>query len=103
MSPAVGDPISYSLPQKNYDDLRHADYMTPRILVVVFVPEQVAEWTACDEHALTMRHCAYWLSLRGLPPSPNEHATTVHLPRANLFDAHGLETLMDRLGRGETL
>ncbi|TMQ03035.1 MAG: DUF4365 domain-containing protein [Deltaproteobacteria bacterium] len=52
---------------KNYDDLRHTDYVTPRILVVVFVPEQVADWTTHTEQELTMRYCAYWASLRGLP------------------------------------
>lgn len=102
-SPAIGDPISYSLPQKNYDDLRQGDYVTPRILVVVFVPERVTDWTACDEQALTMRHCAYWASLWGLPASSNDHSTTVHLPRFNLFDVRGLDTLMDRIGRGERL
>src|ERR1700733_13256391 len=30
--------LGYQLPLKNYDDLRHTDYQTPRILVVAFVP-----------------------------------------------------------------
>jgi len=103
MSPAVGDPISYPLKPKNYEDLRHSDYQVPRILVVVFVPEQVKDWTSQTEHEFTMRYCAYWASLRGLPPSSNEYSTTVHLPRAHLFDVAGLEMLMDRIGRGEML
>lgn len=69
--------------------------------MVVFVPEQAADWTAHAEQELTMRYCAYWVSLRGLPPSSNQRSTTVHLPRANLFNVQGLETLMDRIGRGE--
>jgi hypothetical protein len=103
MGAATGDPISYSLKQKNYDDLRHGDYVTPRILVVVFVPERLADWTAHTEQELTMRYCAYWVSLRGLPPSTNQYSTTVHLPRTNQFNLHGLEMLMDRIGRGDTL
>jgi hypothetical protein len=103
MSPAVGDPISYPLKSKNYEDLRHSDYQVPRILVVVFVPEQVKDWTSHTEQEFTMRHCAYWASLRGLPPSSNEYSTTVHLSRAHLFDVAGLETLMNRIGRGEML
>jgi hypothetical protein len=102
-SAAVGDPIPYPLKSKNYEDLRHSDYQVPRILVVVFVPEQVKDWTSQTEQEFTMRYCAYWASLRGLPPSSNESSTTVYLPRAQLFDVAGLETLMDRIGRGEML
>ena len=103
MSPASGDPISYALPAKNFDDLRHTDYVTPRILVVLFVPEQVADWTAHRDHELALRHCAYWTSLRGLPPSTNQFTSTVYLPRSNRFDVTGLGAIMDRVGRGETL
>lgn len=101
MSAATGDPIPYALKQKNYDDLRHTDYSVPRILVVVFVPEQAADWTTHTEQELAMRYCAYWVSLRGLPPSTNQHTTTVHLPRKNLFNVQGLEAIMNRIGRGE--
>jgi hypothetical protein len=103
MSAAVGDPIPYPLSSKNYEDLRHGDYQVPRILVVVFVPQQVQDWTSHTEQEFTMRYCAYWASLRGLPPSSNEFSTTVYLPRAHLFNVAGLETLMNRIGRGETL
>jgi hypothetical protein len=103
MSPAVGDPISYPLKPKNYEDLRHSDYQVPRILVVVSVPEQVNDWTSHAEQEFTMRYCGYWASLRGLPASSNEYSTTVHLPRAHLFDVAGLKTLMDRIGTGQTL
>lgn len=97
------DPISYALKQKNDEDLRHTDYGVPRILVVVFAPEQVADWTAHTEQELTMRYCAYWVSLRGLPPSTNKHTTTVYLPRKNLFNVQGLEAIMDQVVRLKAL
>jgi hypothetical protein len=103
MSAPVGDPIPYRLKSKNYEDLRHSDYQVPRILVVVFVPEQAKDWTSHTEQEFTMRYCAYWAPLRGLPPSSNESSTTVYLPRAQLFDVACIEALMDRMGRGETL
>lgn len=71
--------------------------------MVVFVPEQIKDWTSHTEQEFTMRHCAYWASLQGLPPSSNQYSTTVYLPRAHLFDVSGLHVLMDRIGRGETL
>jgi len=98
-----GDPISYPLTSKNYEDLRHDDYQAPRILVVVFVPEHVADWTTHSHQEFTMRYCAYWTSLRGLPASSNVYSTTVHLPRTNLFNVAGLEALMHRIGRGDRL
>jgi hypothetical protein len=94
-----GDPIAYALKQKNYDDLRHTDYVVPRILVVLFVPESPAEWTAHTERDLTLRHCAYWTSLRGLPETTNAHTTTVLIPRQNLFSVAGLTSIMDRIGQ----
>jgi hypothetical protein len=95
-----GDPIAYALKQKNYDDLRHTDYVVPRILVVLFVPEAENEWTTHTERDLTLRHCAYWVSLRGLPETANEHTTTVFLPRQNSFSVAGLTAIMDRIGQG---
>jgi hypothetical protein len=97
----AGDPIAYALKQKNYDDLRHDDYLVPRILVVLFVPEDLATWTTHTEQELTMRHCAYWLSLRGLPATANENTTTIRLPRRNQFSVHGLTVIMDRIGQGD--
>lgn len=103
MAAPVGDPISYPLKAKNYEDLRHADFQAPRILVVVFVPDQVADWTSHTEEALLLRYGAYWVSLRGLPASSNAYSTTVHLPRTNQFNPSGLEAIMDRVGRGDAL
>ncbi|HET9627571.1 MAG TPA: DUF4365 domain-containing protein [Kofleriaceae bacterium] len=95
-----GDPIAYPLKQKNYDDLRHSDFAVPRILVVLFVPETPIDWTTHTDRDLTLRHCAYWVSLRGAPETANEHTTTVFLPRQNTFSVAGLTAIMDRIGQG---
>lgn len=70
---------------------------------MVFVPEQVADWTTHSHQEFTMRYCGYWTSLRGSAASSNDYSTTVHLPRTNLFNVAGLEALMERIGRGDTL
>jgi hypothetical protein len=41
-----------------------------------------------------MRRCGYWLSLRGAPPTNNETAITVKIPRIQVFDVAGLTKLM---------
>jgi hypothetical protein len=41
-----------------------------------------------------MRRCGYWLSLRGAPPTNNETAITVKIPRVQVFDVPGVVKLM---------
>jgi len=67
-----GDEIKYPLKMKNYDDLRAENYQVPRILVVVMVPKESAEWLVHSEEQLAMRHCGYWVSLRGMAQVPND-------------------------------
>lgn len=69
---------------KNYDDLR-ADVIVPRLLVVVCVPEDCEGWTRQTEEHLCLRHCAYWLSLAGMPETDNVESVTVRIPRNQIF------------------
>lgn len=98
----VGDSYSYSLSGLNrYDDLRSTEVATPRILVVLFLPQTSEDWLHHSEEALLMRKCAYWVSLRGAGASENEKTQTVYLPRTQLFDPHSLSRLMASLSRFE--
>ena len=98
-----GDPISYALDAGDYEGLRHPDYGSPRILVVVFVPHDVTLWTEHTEEKLMLSYCGYWTCLQGLPQSVNKATVTVHLPRKNAFGVPGLTDLMARIGRKEPL
>ena len=88
------------LERKNYDDLRVEDPLVPRILIVVLVPSQIADWLDHHESHLELRRCGYWLSLRGLPASNNAKSQTVRLPRAQRFDVAALRGMMQRIGDG---
>ncbi|CAD6872432.1 DUF4365 domain-containing protein [Methylomonas fluvii] len=93
---------SYSLAGiSRYDDLRSEAISTPRILVVLFLPESSKEWLSLNEDALTLRKCAYWVSLRGAKPSNNTSAQTIYLPKANRFDPEGLMALMASLSHNK--
>jgi hypothetical protein len=94
--------FAYPLKIKNYDDLRAADLATPRILVVVVVPTDIAEWLVTSESELAMRHCGYWHSLGGEPASTNTSTVTVAMDRTQPFDVAGLEGLMATIAAGET-
>ncbi|BBL74441.1 DUF4365 domain-containing protein [Methylomagnum ishizawai] len=97
-----GDFWSYSLKGINrYNDLRTEAVSTPRLLVVLFLPADPADWLALDDDALILRKCAYWASLRGAKPSTNATAQTVYLPKGQRFDPDGLLALMTRLSRND--
>lgn len=94
------DVLHFDLEVKNFNDLVPTDLQCPRILVVVVVPVNVAEWLEMDHESTTVRRCAYWLSLRGEQPTNNDFTKTVHLPRANRFDAAALTAMMGRVANG---
>jgi hypothetical protein len=95
-----GSQFSHDLKIKNYEDLRDATVLVPRLLVVVLVPEDVASWVNATEAELTMRRCGYWISLRGLPPTTNLNTVAVSIPRAQVFHPESLRTVMGRIGQG---
>ncbi|OZB55354.1 MAG: hypothetical protein B7X35_09125 [Halothiobacillus sp. 14-56-357] len=96
----VDDSISYSLSGiGRYNDLRAETVSTPRILVVLFLPANSADWLTHSDEALSLRKCAYWVSLRGAPGSENKTAQTVYLPRSQQFDPSGLRDLMDQISQ----
>lgn len=91
----VGDYLSYSLAGvSRYDDLRSDCVSVPRILVVLFLDQDRDQWLTQTEEALSLHHCAYWVSLRGARASENQTAQTVYLPKAQRFDSRGLKGLM---------
>ncbi|WP_296817087.1 DUF4365 domain-containing protein [Brevundimonas sp.] len=95
----AGTTFRFPLPKKNYDDLR-AETMVPRILVVLDMPSEAADWLVVDESNLVLRRCAYWASLSGMPDNDNATTVTVDIPKANRFDPDALADLMERARRG---
>lgn len=94
------EPIRFSLPIKNYGELRGSRFIYPRILILVHVPGDVDYWLQQSEEQLIMRHCGYWFSLREEPESSNADNVTVRIPRANQFTVDALQTMMRRTGDG---
>ena len=91
------DEVRFPLRLKNYDDLRRSCHV-PRILVVVLVPEDVADWLDATEEQMVLRRCGYWRSLAGEPEVSNTTSVTVHLSRTNLFTPTALRAMMIRVG-----
>jgi len=54
-STPLGDSLSFALKLKNYEELRADNFVIPRILVIVLVPDVAADWLAHSESELCMR------------------------------------------------
>ncbi len=67
------------------------------------LPGVEKDWIIQDEDGLTLRKCAYWMSLRGMPATPNVSTVRLAMPRANVFSAAALRELMDKVRAGEPL
>jgi hypothetical protein len=92
--------FSHSIKLKNYDDLRDESVLIPRILIVVLVPDDPADWLGHTEAELALRRCGYWSSLRGLPASANATGQTVQMSRQRTFTVASLREIMERIGTG---
>ena len=97
-----GSQINFPLSLKNYNDLR-AETIVPRILIVLLMPQEEAEWLRQTPEELCLRYSAYWLCLRNLGSVSNVDSVTVHVPTANVFASEQLNDLMQRVERGEEL
>jgi Domain of unknown function (DUF4365) len=95
--------IAFALKKKNYDDLTVTNLISPRILVLVVVPELIEDWIALNQNELALRHRAFWMSLVGQPPTTNETSVTIHIPRSQALTVESLDELMAKTDRGAPL
>ncbi|MDE0647478.1 MAG: DUF4365 domain-containing protein [Cyanobacteria bacterium MAG IRC4_bin_6] len=91
-----------SLSIKNYNDLRGPS-QTPRLLVVLELPQDESRWMTVTPEELILRQQAYWLSLQGEGHGDvsNKTTITVHIPVGNVLNVETLQTLMERSREGE--
>jgi hypothetical protein len=85
---------------RNYDLLR-IETQTPRILIVLHLPNAPEEWLAISLGHLVLRNCAYWACLTGLPEVDNQTSVTIDILPVRVFHVEGLRALMEmsRAGR----
>jgi hypothetical protein len=93
-------PCSFAIKSKNYNDLREAKLVVPRILVVVAVPKNLSDWIRHTRDELLLRRCAYWCTLRGLPPQARKTKVGVQVDRSQLFGPDALKQIMRRIADG---
>ncbi len=72
----------FRLPMKNYDDLR-IETQTPRLLVILELPDDEKRWLTVTTEELVLRRRAYWMSLqRNHREITGQKTVTVHIHRA---------------------
>ena len=92
--------IIYDLKVDTYNMLIREDQDTPAILVLYCMPSDEDKWLSIYENCTALRHCGYWLSLRGMPTSTNKAAQRIHIPKKQRFTDSSLYSIMTRIEGG---
>ena len=93
--------LRFRLSIKNYRDLS-CETQTPRLLVVLDLPEDQSIWMTVTQEELVLRRRAYWLSIQGDHQEIRDQKTvTVRIPECNVLDVETLQDLMEKSRKGE--
>jgi hypothetical protein len=65
------------------------------------MPGDEALWLTQSPDELVLRHCAYWISLKGYPSSPSTSTVRVPIPLANVFSVAAVQGIIQRLREGK--
>jgi len=95
------DEIRFSLPIKNYNELRKPGRLIPLILVVVLVPREIDRWITFSEEETMLRAKAYWISLKNRESVKNTKSITVSIPGENLLTVESLKEILKQVTRDE--
>lgn len=88
--------VIYDLDVDTYNDLRDADRPTLFLLILFVMPSDEAFWISQTPEQLCLRHCAYWVSLRGLPSTTATSSIRITIPRTNIFSVETLTRLLQQ-------
>lgn len=87
--------LKFSLPLKNYNDLRGDDVLCPRYLFVLVVPQNCEEWLVHQSTSSIIKHCCYWFCLRSMPAVKNKTSVTLNIPRSQRLTSQSITCLMN--------
>lgn len=101
----LGTQISWSLKRAHYDILRDPMVCTPKVLVILMLPERIETSVEHTADQLVLRRCAYWVSLVGEPAIDDgtKKYHTVYLPKSNVFSPDALRKLLEKISAEEAL
>jgi hypothetical protein len=88
--------VRYDLDVQTYNDLRDENCRCPRLLVVFIMPAEEDRWLSQTQEELTLRHCAYWLALKGYPSTTATSTLRIAIPLTNNFSVEAVTHLLQR-------
>lgn len=97
-----GNVIKFPPSRKNFDDLRGANVICPRYLVVLLVPEDDGLWLKQHASHMALHNICYWLSLRDFPSTDNNSSVTVEIPLTQRLTTMNLRHLLTLASNGES-
>lgn len=96
--------VKFSLPIKNYNDLRDTSDVIPHYLVILKMPADPQKWLEQNADELAIRSVAYFGNLFGLPTVANTTSRIVKMPEGQKFTVPVLTEMMlkspSRIGSG---
>jgi hypothetical protein len=92
--------LKFALPKKNYDDLRGADVVCPRYLVVLLVPKDDKEWIKHHDGHMSLHNRCFWVSIKDYPPSENQSKVNIEIPLTQRLTTNELLHLMQEASKG---
>jgi hypothetical protein len=95
-----GEFIKFVLSRKNYDDLRGADLICPRYLVVLLVPEENSSWIEHHDAFMSLHNTCYWISLKDHPKTTNRTSVTVDIPLSQRLTTASLSQFLTLASKG---
>lgn len=91
--------ISYSIKKNNYNKLvEDPGVGSPIILVLYCMPKDDNEWlSVCDHEQAILKHCGYWISLRGCEKTRNKQKISIKIPKERIFNETALKWIMNTI------
>jgi len=92
--------VSSSISRDRHNYFCSENPTVPKIVVIMVMPKNPANWLDATSEALLLRNCAYWVNLEG----NSEVATnkvTIKAPTSQPFTDVALCGIMDRIGKGD--
>ena len=95
-----GDGIHFELRVDHHNALV-GEHRATRVLVVVQLPDDPAAWVSYHPDELRLMCRGWWHSLRNEAESRNQASVRVRIAPENVFDANGLDRIVELSTRGE--
>lgn len=95
---SADDHYHYPLEVPAFNHLAGGNHDVRHYLVLCIVPSDAADYLTAEEHQATLRHAAYWLSLRDQVPDLGlnpDSTKTVNVPRRNRLTPETMALLVN--------